>query len=243
MNTTRSETMSLIQALLPKTSEIQHTTIMIAPPFVNLQTAAQLLEGSNIKLGAQNLYWEEKGAFTGEISGLMLQDLKCEYVIIGHSERRQHFQETNQEVNKKVKAALKHGIAPIICVGETLDQREQGKALEVVESQVRESLAGFNPTEARQFTIAYEPVWAIGTGKAATPNDAVEVHSKIRNVLSDLFDKEAADMIRIQYGGSITAENIASFIQEPEVDGALVGGASLKADPFNAIIQAAEKTS
>lgn len=241
MNTTRQETTLLLQAIHARTTRIEKTTIMVAPPFTNLQTAADLLTGTRIFLGGQNLHWEEKGAFTGEVSAAMLKDLKCAYVIIGHSERRQYFKETDLEVNRKVGAALRHGLLPIVCVGETLDQREKGETLKVVETQVRNSLAAFSPEQTLRFTIAYEPVWAIGTGRAATPQDAVAVHSKIRSVLAEMFGAEAAQAIRIQYGGSVTAENIDSFIAEPEIDGALVGGASLKADSFVKIIEAAEK--
>lgn len=213
---------------------------MVAPPFTNLQIASEALQNTQICLGAQNLHWEEKGAFTGEISPLMLKDMGCTYVIIGHSERRQYFGETDETVNKRVNAALKHSLMPVVCVGETLQQREAGTTLAVVEGQVRGGLAGFTSEQARHFTIAYEPVWAIGTGRAATPKDAVEVHTLIRKILAELFGKERADSICIQYGGSVTGENIESFIRETEVDGALVGGASLKADSFAKIIQAAE---
>ncbi len=243
MNTTRAETLSLIQALIQKTGTIDKTTIMVAPPFPNLEIAAGLVQNSKIRLGAQNLFWEEKGAYTGEVSALMLQDLKCTYVIIGHSERRQYFKETDEEVNKKTAAALKHGLFPVICVGETLEQREKGDALAIVEHQIRNGLAGFSSTQASSFTIAYEPVWAIGTGRAATPSDAVEVHGLIRSTLSTLFGTTVAEAIRIQYGGSVTSENIQAFISEPQIDGALVGGASLKADSFAAIIHAAEAVS
>lgn len=240
MNTTRGETIALLQVLLQKTTEIKKTTIMVAPPFTNLQVASELLQGTKIQLGAQNMFWEEKGAYTGEISGLMLQDLKCTYVIIGHSERRQYFKETDEDVNRKTAAALKHGLFPVVCVGETLEQREKGQTLAIVEHQVRNGLEGFTATQANNFTIAYEPVWAIGTGRAATPADAVEVHSLIRGTLSEMFGSEVANGIRIQYGGSVTAENIEDFIRETEIDGALVGGASLKADAFARIIAAAE---
>ena len=243
MNTTRAETLSLIQAIIQKTGAIEKTTIMVAPPFTNLEIAAGLLQNSKIRLGAQNLFWEEKGAYTGEISALMLQDLKCTYVIIGHSERRQYFKETDEEVNKKIAAALKHGLFPVICVGETLEQRERGDALAIVEHQIRNGLSGFTATQASSFTIAYEPVWAIGTGRAAAPSDAVEVHTLIRSTLSALFGVTVAEAIRIQYGGSVTADNIHAFISEPQIDGALVGGASLKVDSFTAIINAAETVS
>lgn len=241
MNTNRQETTLLLQAIHARTTRIENTTIMVAPPFTNLRTASDLLTGTRIFLGAQNLHWEEKGAFTGEISAAMLKDLKCAYVIIGHSERRQYFKETDPDVNRKVNAALRHELLPIICVGETLDQREKGETLSVVDSQVRNGLVGFSPEQTMHFTIAYEPVWAIGTGRAATPRDAVEVHSKIRSVLTEMFGADAAQTIRIQYGGSVTAENIDSFIVDPEIDGALVGGASLKAESFAKIIEAAEK--
>ena len=243
MNTTRAETLSLVQALIQKTGTIAQTTIMVAPPFTNLELAAGLLQNSKIRLGAQNLFWEEKGAYTGEISALMLQDLKCTYVIIGHSERRQYFKETDEDVNKKVAAALKHGLFPVICVGETLEQRERGDALAIVEHQIRNGLSGFKSTQASSFTIAYEPVWAIGTGRAATPSDAVEVHTLIRSTLAELFGNTIAESIRIQYGGSVTGENIHVFIREPQIDGALVGGASLKVDSFTSIINAAEAVS
>jgi triosephosphate isomerase len=240
MNTTLAETTSLLRSLVDGTASIEKTTIMVAPPFTNLRTASDLLKNSKIRLGAQNLYWEDKGAFTGEISGPMLKDLACSYVIIGHSERRQYFRETNQEINKKLLAALRHDILPILCVGESLENRERQQTLGVVEYQIRNSLAGFTTEQIQNLTIAYEPVWAIGTGKAATPADAIEVHAYLRSLLAEMFDQPSADQIRIQYGGSVTAENIESFIREEEIDGALVGGASLKPDSFLKIIQAAE---
>ena len=240
MNTTRRETSALIQALIEGTSGIDKTTIMVAPPFTNLQTASELLANSRIKLGAQNMHHEDKGAYTGEISGVMLRDLNCQYVIIGHSERRQYFRESNQDINLKLQACLKHDLLPILCVGESLENRERGQTLGVVEYQVRNSLADFSAEQLQQLTVAYEPVWAIGTGKAATPADAVEVHSYIRKLLAEIFDASTAERIRIQYGGSVTGDNIESFIREPEIDGALVGGASLKPDSFLKIIQASE---
>lgn len=241
MNTTRAETKSLIEAILPKISSVKRTLILVAPPFTNLQTASESLRNSQIKLGAQNLFWEDKGAYTGEISPVILKDLGCTHVLIGHSERRQYFHESDVEVNRKTAAAIKHDLHPIVCVGETLEERELEKTLSVVEHQIRHGLQGFSSADAMQFTIAYEPVWAIGTGRAAKPADAVEVHSWIRATLADLFGKVAAESIRIQYGGSVTAENATAFLSEQEIDGALVGGASLKADSFTAIIQAAER--
>ena len=242
MNTTREETATLIHALLQKISPDMKTTVMVAPPFTNLHTAFELVQHSKIHLGAQNLYWEVKGAFTGEVSAVMLKDLGCEYVIIGHSERRQYFQESDRDVRRKVQAALQFNLLPIICVGETLEQREKGEALAVVEKQIKNGLDGFDASLAAQFTIAYEPVWAIGTGRAATPQNAVEMHAMIRKTLFGLFGKDVAHGIRIQYGGSVTGENIESFIREEEIDGALVGGASLKADSFLKILEAAESS-
>ncbi len=240
MNTGLAETASLIQALIDRTQAIEKTTIMVAPPFTNLQTASEQLKNSKIKLGGQNIYWEDKGAYTGEISGLMLKDLGCTYVIIGHSERRQYFKESSQDVNRKVHAALRNNLLPIVCVGETLEQRQKGRALASSKQQIRNGLKGFSSDQVSKLTAAYEPIWAIGTGQAATPGDAVEVHSMIRSVISEMFGNEVADSVRILYGGSVTAENIESFIREPEIDGALVGGASLKVDAFVRIIEAAE---
>jgi triosephosphate isomerase (TIM) len=241
LNCTQQQTRELITSLLETSRTIAKTTIMVAPPFTSLQTASQLLQGKNILLGAQNCYWEDQGAFTGEVSAPMLKDIGCQYVILGHSERRQFFNETDENVNRKIRAVLRHALLPIICVGETLEQRESGSTLKIVEGQVRNGLQGFSSEEADNFTIAYEPVWAIGTGRAATPHDAVEVHVMIRSTLAALFGSKTAEQIRIQYGGSVNAENIQTFIQEEEIDGALVGGASLKADAFAKIILTAEK--
>jgi triosephosphate isomerase (TIM) len=241
LNCNQQQTRELITSLLETSRTISKTTIMVAPPFTSLQTASQLLQGKNIFLGAQNCYWEDQGAFTGEISAPMLKDIGCRFVIVGHSERRQFFNETDENVNRKIAAVLRQNLLPIICVGETLQQREAGSTLKVVEDQVRNGLQGFSSAEADRFTIAYEPVWAIGTGRAATPHDAVEVHIMIRSILASLFGSKSAEQIRIQYGGSVNAENIETFIQEEEIDGALVGGASLKADAFSKIILTAEK--
>ncbi len=243
MNCNIQQTRDLINALLDATASISKTTMMIAPPFTVLNVAAEMLKEKKIELGAQNCFWEDQGAYTGEISAGMLNDMGCRYVILGHSERRQYFKETDEDVNRKITATLRHNLFPIVCVGETLQQREGGMALQIVEQQIKQSLHGFTLDQALKFTIAYEPVWAIGTGKAATPHDAVEVHTMIRNTLATLFDANTAQAIRIQYGGSVNAENIDSFIREEEIDGALVGGASLKADPFAKIILTAEKYS
>jgi triosephosphate isomerase len=243
MNYTTKQTRDLLASLLDATSSVSKATMMVAPPFTSLNVAATLLQGKRIEIGAQNCFWEDQGAFTGEISAAMLKDIGCDYVILGHSERRQYFNETDEHVNRKINAALRHDLLPIVCVGETLEQREAGATLQIVEQQVRQSLKGFMSNQAEKFTIAYEPVWAIGTGRAATPHDAVEVHAMIRSTLANLFDSNTAQAIRIQYGGSVNAENIENFIREEEIDGALVGGASLKADSFAKIILTAERFS
>ena len=240
MNTTHAETTSLIRALAEGTTNVRDTTIMVAPPFTNLHAAAEALKNTTIELGAQNMYHEEKGAFTGEISPVMLKDTGCKYVILGHSERRQYFRESNQDINKKLWAAHKHGLLAVLCVGESLENRERGQTLGVVEHQMRNSLAGFTSEDVTRLTIAYEPVWAIGTGRAATPADEVEVHAYVRNLLAEMFGTDTAEIIRIQYGGSVTSDNIDTFIREKEIDGALVGGASLKAESFLKIVHAAE---
>jgi triosephosphate isomerase len=210
--------------------------VVLAPPYTALAAVAQEIQGSPVKLAAQNTFWEEKGAFTGAISPVMLKDVGCTYVIIGHSERRQHFGETDATVNRRVKAALAAGLIPMVCVGETLEQREAGKTLEVVAAQVRGGLAGLPADKRGVLVIAYEPVWAIGTGRTATPAQAQEVHAFIRSLLPEVLGTTA---IRILYGGSVTPENAADLMAQPDLDGALVGGASLKADSFLKIIAAA----
>jgi triosephosphate isomerase len=238
MNTTTAEAMALLESLLPGLMAIPEVECVLCPPFVSLASMAQRLAGTGIGLGAQTLYWEDAGAFTGEVSPLMLKPL-CTHVIIGHSERRAYFGETDATVNKRVHAAFRHGLTPIVCVGETLGENEKGATSDVVRRQVREGLAGVVAAQADRLVLAYEPVWAIGTGKAATPDGANEVISVIRTALGDLFGSEAAARIRIQYGGSVTAANAGSFFQQPEIDGALVGGASLKPNEFVQIAAAA----
>jgi len=213
--------------------------VIVCPPFTSLETANTLLSGSKIGLGAQNMYFEESGAFTGEISPLMLKNVGCEYVILGHSERRTIFGETNQMINKKIKTAVKHGIKPIFCIGETLEQRENGTTFKVVEIQIREGLEGLNETDLSNLIIAYEPVWAIGTGKNATPQQAQEVHKYIRELISKLYSPVFANQLIIQYGGSVKADNSKDLMSQPDIDGALVGGACLKADSFIKIIESA----
>jgi triosephosphate isomerase len=202
---------------------------------------AAALKGSAVGLGAQNCYHETKGAFTGEISLPMLVDMGCQYVILGHSERRAIFKESNQDVNRKVVAALGIGLTPIVCVGETLDQRQAGQTASVVREQIEGSLAGLSPEQMLKLVIAYEPVWAIGTGVVATPQQAAEVHADLRKLLETRYNPQVAASVRIQYGGSVTAENAASLLATPNIDGALVGGASLKAESFLAIVAAAAK--
>ena len=234
MNTTVSEAIELVNKMRPGLDEIDNVDKVICPPFISLATVAELIEGSSIKLGAQNIYSEEKGAYTGEISPLMLAGL-CELVIIGHSERRHYFSETGDIVNKKVWAAIKAGLKPILCVGERLDENETGRTEKVVTEQLTSSLAGIDYSGV--LVIAYEPVWAIGTGRAATGEQANETIGFIRHNIAKLYNEKIAREIRILYGGSVTSENIAEFIEQPEVDGALVGGASLKVDQFLSIIK------
>jgi triosephosphate isomerase (TIM) len=211
--------------------------VALAPPYTALTAVAGELAGSDIRLAAQNAFWEKQGAYTGAISPAMLADVGCQYVIIGHSERRQHFGETNDTVNRRFKAVLENGLAVILCVGETLDERESGQTFKVVRMQLTEGLAGIAPG-ADRLVIAYEPVWAIGTGKTATPQQAQEVHAFLRSLLRE-FRGSAAEEIRIQYGGSVTPDNANTLLAQPDIDGALVGGASLRAELFLPIINAA----
>jgi triosephosphate isomerase len=236
MHLTRSETVALLEALKPVAERATDREVVVAPPYTGLESAARVLEGSAIALAAQNVHWAPKGAYTGEIAAEMLADVGCTYVIIGHSERRQYFGETNETVRKKIEAALRAQLTPIVCVGEMLAEREAGNTLPVIERQVRDGLAGFAPEIVRRFTIAYEPVWAIGTGKTATPEQAEEVHAAIRALLVDLAGDNGAAAVRILYGGSVKADNIDSLMAQPNVDGALVGGASLEAESFNRIV-------
>jgi triosephosphate isomerase (TIM) len=235
MNTTVSEAVALAEAMLPQLLEISGVERVLCPPFVSLAALRDRLAGGPVLLGAQNLYFEEKGAYTGEVSPLMLRDL-VDYVIVGHSERRQYFAETSELVGKKVRAALEHDLKPIICVGEQLHQYEAGETAAVVTEQVRTGLAGLDSIAG--LVIAYEPVWAIGTGRASTGPDANGVIGMIRGTVESMFGPEAAAALRIQYGGSVTPENIREFMEQPEIDGALVGGASLKTAAFLEIVRA-----
>ena len=218
-----------LQTLLAGTDAVE---VVVCPPFTALPSAAQALEGSRILLGAQNMHWEKEGAFTGEVSPVMLTDLGCRYVILGHSERRQYHGEDDFLVNRKVKAALEHGLTPIVCIGETLGERQDGRTLSVVERQLQGGLSGISAEEGYGITLAYEPVWAIGTGHTATTEQAAEVHSFIRKQLAELWGEPTATAVRILYGGSVKPDNIDGLMAEPDIDGALVGGASLKADTF-----------
>lgn len=240
MNKTIAETRELLSGLKTGLNDLQGVERVVCPPFVSLAAAHELLAGTNIGLGAQNMHWEEKGAFTGEVAPGMVKEL-CGYVILGHSERRTYFGETNETVNKKVLAAQKAGLTPIVCIGETLAQYEAGQTADVVSSQTRAGLQGVTPELASQIVVAYEPVWAIGTGKASSAENAQGVHAVIRQVLIDLFGAEKAQAIRILYGGSVTAANAAEFFSQADIDGALVGGASLKVEEFIAIAKAAVK--
>ena len=234
MNTTISEAVKLVNELRQGLDEIDNVEKVLCPPFVSLAAVGELIKGSSIKLGAQNLYFAEKGAYTGEISPLMLTDLG-EFVIIGHSERRQYFNETDEVINKKVQAALKVGLKPILCIGERLEENEAGLTEKVVTEQLRSALAGIDHLSG--IVIAYEPIWAIGTGKAATGEQANQTIGLIRRNVSGLYGEEAAQDLRILYGGSVTADNATEFMRQPEIDGALVGGASLEADQFLSIVR------
>jgi len=233
MHTTLSQALDLVRELKPELERISGVEKVLCPPFISLAAVKELLEGSTIGLGAQNMYYEEQGAFTGEVSPLMLKDL-CRYVILGHSERRRYFGEDDGLVNRKVKAALRFGLNPIMCVGETLEERDAGRTEEVVVRQVREGLKGV--AEPDGLVIAYEPVWAIGTGRAASGEDAAAVIGLIRRLLRELWG-DRAEEVRILYGGSVTGGNIDQFVSYPDIDGALVGGASLKAGEFKAIVE------
>jgi triosephosphate isomerase len=234
MNTTVNEAVALVHKMRPGLDEIGNVEKVVCPPFISLAAVKEVIKGSSIRLGAQNMYFESSGAYTGEISPIMLAEL-CQFVIIGHSERRQYFGETGDIVNRKVRAVLKVGLKPILCIGERLDDYEAGRTEEVVTEQLESSLAGIGDLSG--LVIAYEPVWAIGTGRAATGEQANEVVGFIRRNMAKLYDKEAARSLQILYGGSVTALNSAEFIKQPEIDGALVGGASLDADQFLSIVR------
>lgn len=240
MNKTVAEALALVMKLQERLSDLgDGVEVVIAPPFTALSPVGKVLEGSGLRLGAQNCHWEASGALTGEVSAGMLKEVGCAYVILGHSERRQLFGETDAVVNRRVRAALGAGLRPIVCVGETLAEREGGKTLEVVARQLRGTLLGLTEEDMAHVVVAYEPVWAIGTGKNATSAQAQEVHAHIREQLRQLLGRSVAEVVRIQYGGSVKPENARELLFQQDVDGALVGGASLKAEDFAAIVLAA----
>lgn len=237
MNKNIGESIDLANSIKRLVYDMQEVEIVLCPPFTSLSDVKEVIMETNLKLGAQDCYWAKEGAFTGEVSVPMLKDVGCEYVIIGHSERRQFFGETNETVNKKAKAILKEGLKPIVCVGEKLEDRKNGKTFDVVKDHVTNSLVGLSNGEMLDTVIAYEPVWAIGTGVNATKEQAQEVHQYIRKLLTDMFGLDVAKAVRIQYGGSVKPDNIKELISQEDVDGALVGGASLKSDSFVGIIK------
>jgi triosephosphate isomerase len=233
MNTNLDEATSLVRAMLSELDKIAGVEKVLCPPFVSLAAVKELIKNTTIQLGAQNMHFEDKGAYTGEIAPFMLLDL-CQFVILGHSERRQYFAETDEIISKKVKKAIEFGLNPILCVGESLQDNESGKTEQIITRQVKAGLLGISPTG--QMVIAYEPIWAIGTGRAATGKQANDTIGFIRSTVTGVWDSDTAQAIRILYGGSVTNSNIAEFIAEPEIDGALVGGASLKANEFMSIV-------
>jgi len=241
MNKNVADAVTLVKSLMLDLAELRGVDIVVCPPFTALKAVADVVSGTRIDLGAQNMHWEKSGAYTGEISAEMLREIYCHYVILGHSERRQYFGETDEIVNKKTKAALAASLKPIVCVGETLAQREAGAMAHVIETQVRGSLAGLSKTDLQNSIIAYEPVWAIGTGKTASPAQAQEVHALIRKLLAAISDDMVANSIRIQYGGSVKASNAKELFGQPDIDGGLIGGAALESRSFIDIVKAAVK--
>lgn len=237
LNNTIPEAVELTTAIKELVSNISDVEIIVAPTFTALAAVYDVIDDTNISLAAQDVYWENSGAFTGEVSASMLKDAGCEYVIIGHSERRQYFAETNESVNLKVKAALSNDLKPIVCVGEQLKDREAGNTQKVIENHVSGGIKSLSAEDILSCVIAYEPVWAIGTGKTATPDQAQEVHAYIRQLISNAYNEEVASQIRIQYGGSVKPENASELMRQTDVDGALVGGASLQAESFANIVK------
>jgi len=236
MHTTAQEARQLASAVVQASVKVSDRDVMIAPPYTALAVAGSVISDTDVMLGAQNVHWEEKGAFTGEISAAMLKEVGCVMAIVGHSERRHVFGETDLMINRRVTGALRSRLIPVLCIGETLEQREAGQTLQVLEDQIRQGLAGVEVTDGGNLVIAYEPVWAIGTGKTATEVQAQEAHSFIRNLLADIYEKNIAAGVRILYGGSVKPDNIDILMQQDDIDGALVGGAALKAESFERII-------
>ena len=233
----KPEAVDLAGKIKEYVSDINNVDVLVCPPFTNLDAVETAVSGSNVKVGAQNCYWEAEGAYTAEISVSMLKSIGAKYVIIGHSERRQYFGETDETVNKRIKAAIDGGLIPIVCVGETLEEREAKKTTDVVKTQIKGALNGFEEAYLKNIIIAYEPVWAIGTGKTATPSQAQEVHAEIRRLLKELYSEDFASNTRILYGGSVKPDNTEELMKEKDIDGGLIGGASLKSDSFVDIIK------
>ena len=236
MYKTGAEAVEFIERLKELLSSDSAVDVTLAPSFTSLEAAIQAAQGSSISIAAQNVFWEQEGAFTGEVSATMLKSMGVKQVIIGHSERRQYFGETDETVNRRIKAALSGGLVPIVCVGESLEQREAGQTFKVLKTQLETGLEGIDSEAARTLILAYEPIWAIGTGKTATPEIAQEAHKFIRETLQEQFDKGLVSSLRILYGGSVKPENAAELLTQPDIDGGLVGGASLKPDVFYGII-------
>jgi triosephosphate isomerase len=236
MHLDRAGAVELAQGIARRSTEFPQAEIAVCPPFVYLEAVADALKGSSVALAAQNMYHQKQGAFTGEVSPAMLADLGCKYVILGHSERRNVFGETNEEINKKVHAAFAAGLLPIVCLGELLGEREAGRTADVVRQQFDGTLNGLAAEQMERTVLAYEPVWAIGTGKVATPDQAEEVHADLRKLIATRYNGDIAAKVRIQYGGSVKADNVRSLLSQADIDGALVGGASLKVDDFAGIL-------
>jgi triosephosphate isomerase len=236
MNKTPSEAVELVKALIPLVKDAE-AEVVVCPPYISIAAVAELIKDTNIELGAQNVYFEKSGAYTGEVSIDMLKEVGVRYIIIGHSERRQYFNETDENVNKKAKAILAAGLRPIICIGETLDQREKGITNDFVSMQTKLALNGIEEAELENVVIAYEPIWAIGTGKTATALEANETISAVRNAVREIYGEEGADKIRIQYGGSMNPKNASELMAQSEIDGGLIGGASLKGEDFSKVVK------
>jgi triosephosphate isomerase len=237
MYKTIPEAVDLVKKLKGNLNGIVDRKIVVCPTYTALSSVGNIIKGTNITMGAQNLYWEAKGAYTGEISPGMLVDAGCKYVIIGHSERRQYFSETDETVNKKMISAYRCGLIPIACIGETLDEREKNVTFQIIEKQMKAGLNGLTDQQAKELVIAYEPIWAIGTGKTATPEQAQEVHTYIRKLYAEMYGKKSSDEVRILYGGSVKPNNCSQLMKQPDIDGGLVGGAALDADSFTSIVK------
>jgi triosephosphate isomerase len=243
MHNTIGESSRLAQALRERLDYLKGIEIGVCPPYLSIPVVAEVLKGSCIKWGAQDMHWEPRGAYTGEISSNMLLDIGCTYVILGHSERRHLLGETDEVIRRKLEAALRSGLTPILCVGELLEERDKGITMQVVQAQLIHAIKGLSPGMVRRLIIAYEPVWAIGTGRNATPQQAQEVQGFIRSLITEQVGQEIAEAVRVQYGGSVKPENIGGFMEQPDIDGALVGGASLDQDSFSQIVKIAVPSS